>query len=46
MPLGSLVAGYFATRTSAPTVLTVNGLLLSLVAVWFLFRSDGVRKLT
>ena len=44
MPLGSLVAGYLATRTSAPTVLTINGVLLSLVAVWFLFKSDGVQR--
>jgi len=46
MPLGSLVAGYLATRTSAPTVLTVNGVLLSLVAAWFLFKPQGVRDLT
>jgi len=46
MPLGSLVAGYIATQTSAPTVLTVNGILLSLVAAWFLFKSAGVRDLT
>ncbi|NOT25357.1 MAG: MFS transporter [Acidobacteria bacterium] len=46
MPVGSLVAGYMATRTSAPTVLTVNGVLLSLVALWFLLKRDGVRDLT
>ena len=45
MPLGSLVAGYIATHTSAPTVLTVNGVLLSLVAAWFLLRREGVRGL-
>jgi predicted MFS family arabinose efflux permease len=45
MPLGSLVAGWAANRTSAPAVLTVNGILLSLVAVWFLFRGHGLRKL-
>jgi MFS family permease len=45
MPLGSLVAGYAATLTSAPAVLTVNGLLLSLVAAWFLLKSQGVRGL-
>ena len=45
MPLGSLVAGYVATLTSAPTVLTVNGLLLSLVAAWFLLEREGVRGL-
>jgi MFS family permease len=46
MPIGSLVAGYLATRTSAPTVLIANGVLLSLVAVWFLLKSDGVRDLS
>jgi predicted MFS family arabinose efflux permease len=45
MPLGSLVAGYLATRTSPPAVLTVNGVLLSLVAVWFLIKPQGVREL-
>ena len=45
MPLGSLAAGWFASRTSAPTVLTFNGLLLSLVAAWFLLRNQGVREL-
>ena len=36
MPLGSLVAGYMATVTSPPAVLTVNGVLLGSVAAWFL----------
>jgi len=45
MPLGSLVAGYVATLTSAPTVLTINGVLLSLVAAWFLLTREGVREL-
>jgi predicted MFS family arabinose efflux permease len=45
MPLGSLVGGYLASRTSAPTVLMINGVLMSLVAAWFLLRSDGVREL-
>ena len=45
MPLGSLVAGYAATLTSAPAVLTLNGVLLSLVATWFLVRRVGVRTL-
>ena len=45
MPLGSLAAGYAATLTSAPAVLTANGLLLSLVAAWFLLRPGGVREL-
>ena len=45
MPLGSLVSGWLATLTSAPTVLIVNGVLLSLVAGWFLLNNRGVREL-
>ena len=45
MPLGSLAAGWIASITSAPIVLTVNGVLLSLVAAWFLLKSHGVREL-
>jgi predicted MFS family arabinose efflux permease len=45
MPLGSLVAGWVASMTSAPFVLTMNGVLLSLVAAWFLLKSHGVRDL-
>ncbi len=45
MPLGSLWGGYAASLTSAPFVLAVNGALVSLVAVYFLVRSHGVREL-
>ena len=45
MPIGSLIAGWLATLTSAPAVLVVNGVLLSAVAVWFLLHSHGVREL-
>jgi MFS family permease len=45
MPLGSLVSGWIASQTSAPFVLTINGVLLSLVAAWFLLKSHGVREL-
>jgi MFS family permease len=45
MPLGSLVAGWLANVSSAPTVLTVNGVLLSLVAAWFLIKNEHVRAL-
>jgi hypothetical protein len=45
MPLGSLAAGWFASLTSAPTVLVVNGVLLSVVAAWFLLKGHGVREL-
>ena len=45
MPLGSLVGGWIANQTSAPTVLTVNGILLSLLALFLLTRTRGVRAL-
>ena len=45
MPLGSLAAGYVASRTSAPLVLQVNGVLIMCVAAYFLIRSHGVREL-
>jgi predicted MFS family arabinose efflux permease len=45
MPLGSLIAGWLATLTSAPAVLVANGLLLTAVAAWFLLKSHGVREL-
>ena len=45
MPIGSLVAGWIASITSAPFVLTLNGVLLSMVAAWFLLKSHGVREL-
>ena len=45
MPLGSLAGGWAATFVGAPTVLTINGVLLALVSLWFLFRSHGVREI-
>ncbi len=45
MPLGSLAAGWIASVTSAPLVLTVNGALIVCVASYFLIRSHGVREL-
>jgi MFS family permease len=45
MPLGSLAAGYVASRSSAPLVLGANGVLILAVAVYFLIRSHGVREL-
>jgi MFS family permease len=44
MPLGSLVSGYLATLIGAPTVIGINGILLVLVAAYFLVRSHGVRE--
>jgi MFS family permease len=45
MPLGSLAGGYAASLTSAPYVLTINGVLVSVVALYFLLRGHGVRQL-
>lgn len=45
MPLGSLASGYAASLTTTPYVLAVNGGLVSLVAIYFLVRGQGVRKL-
>jgi MFS family permease len=45
MPLGSLASGYAASLTSAPAVLLVNGLLVSLVAGYFLLKGHGIREL-
>jgi MFS family permease len=44
MPLGSLVSGYLATFIGAPLVISINGVLLVAVAVYFLARSHGVRE--
>jgi MFS family permease len=45
MPLGSLAGGWLANIVGAPTVLTVNGVLLSAVAVVVLAKSSEIRKL-
>ncbi len=45
MPLGSLVSGRLAEATSATVALAVNGVLLAVVAIYFLSRSHGVREL-
>jgi MFS family permease len=45
MPLGALVAGLVASRTSVSAALMVNGLLLIGVAVLFLTKGTGVRTL-
>jgi MFS family permease len=44
MPLGSLVSGYLATFFGAPVVIGVNGVLLVIVAGYFLVFSPGVRE--
>ena len=45
MPLGSLASGYAASLTSVPYVLALNGALVAFVAIYFLIRSHGVRRL-
>jgi MFS family permease len=40
MPLGSLVTGLAIDRVGAPAAIAVNGLLLTVVALWFLVRRD------
>jgi MFS family permease len=44
MPLGSLVSGYLATFIGAPRVIAINGVLLVVVAGYFLVRSREVRE--
>ena len=44
MPLGSLVSGYLATSIGAPMVIAINGVLLVVVALYFLARSHGVME--
>jgi hypothetical protein len=45
MPLGSLVSGKIADASSAPVALAIDGVLLTIVAIYFLARSHGVREL-
>ena len=45
MPLGSLVSGYLITQFSAPAVISINGLLLSLVAAIYLMGHWRVKEL-
>jgi len=45
MPLGSLVSGYLASVTSAPTVLTLNGIAMLVVSAFFLLKNKEIRAL-
>ena len=45
MPLGSLVSGFFASRTSASTVFTVNGIMVVIVSIYFLLKNKEIRAL-
>ena len=42
MPLGSLISGWLATFIGAPMVIGINGVLLIIVAGYFLTRNHGV----
>jgi predicted MFS family arabinose efflux permease len=45
MPLGNLLAGSLATRFGSPFVVTINGVLLVLVALVYIARKDQVTRL-
>ena len=45
MPLGSLVSGYIASISSAPTVLAMNGVALLIVTAFFLLKNREIRAL-
>jgi MFS family permease len=45
MPLGSLASGFAATFIPMPVVLAVNGVLVSVVAIYFFVKSHGVKEL-
>ena len=44
MPLGALASGYLATFIGAPLVIGINGVLLVVVALYFLARNHGIRE--
>ena len=44
-PLGGLASGWLVTQVgSAPTVLMMNGIALTLVAIFFMFRGHGLKE--
>jgi MFS family permease len=45
MPLGGLAAGTVASLTSAPMALAIDGVLLTVIAGYYLLRGGGVREL-
>jgi hypothetical protein len=44
MPLGALASGYAASIVPAPTVLIVNGVLLTCIAGYVLVFGRGIRE--
>jgi predicted MFS family arabinose efflux permease len=45
MPLGSLICGYLIKQTSVPLIMTANGVLVVLLAVYFLLMQKKLTKL-
>ena len=45
MPLGSLVSGYAASLSSAPTVMAVTGVALIVASAYFLLKTQEIRSL-
>jgi sugar phosphate permease len=45
MPLGSLLSGFLIKIASAPTVMTLNGVLVVLLALYFLLVQRKLTKL-
>jgi predicted MFS family arabinose efflux permease len=45
MPLGNLAAGSLASRFGAPLVVSVNAVLLILIAGWYLLKDKQVSRL-
>jgi hypothetical protein len=43
--MGSLVSGYIASITSAPTVLALNGVAMLAVSAYFLMKNEEIRAL-
>jgi predicted MFS family arabinose efflux permease len=45
MPLGSVISGYFIKQTSAPVLLASNGVVVVLIAAYFLLLNKKLAKL-
>jgi predicted MFS family arabinose efflux permease len=45
MPIGSVVCGILIKQTSAPVIIAATGVLMSLLALYFLFVERKVARL-
>jgi predicted MFS family arabinose efflux permease len=45
MPLGSVISGFLIKRTSAPAIMIGNGVLVVMLALYFLFVQRKLSKL-